>query len=199
MAAFAQVPAPSLPPSPATLKRPVTDEYYGVKVSEDYRWLENWDDLEVKQWNAAQNVHTREYLDHLPARSAIKQHLQQLVGGSSAAYYDLQFRGGTLFAVKYQPPKQQRLLVARDSAADNATEKVVFDPNVASGKGSIAMDFYVPSLDGKFVAAALSENGSEDSLSLIHICRILLSRSPGLARRIRLAAGVAHHRQEYCV
>ena len=186
MAAFAQVPAPSLPPSPATLKRPVTDEYYGVKVSEDYRWLENWDDLEVKQWNAAQNVHTREYLDHLPARSAIKQHLQQLVGGSSAAYYDLQFRGGTLFAVKYQPPKQQRLLAARDSAADNATEKVVFDPNVASGKGSIAMDFYVPSLDGKFVAAALSENGSEDSAA--HIFEVATGKElPDRVPRVNFA------------
>jgi prolyl oligopeptidase len=40
---------------------------------------------------------------------------------------------------------------------------VVFDPNGSSAKGSTAVDFYVPSLDGKFVAAALSENGSEDS------------------------------------
>ena len=44
-----------------------------------------------------------------------------------------------------------------------ASAKVIFDPNASSAKGSIAVDFYVPSLDGKFVAAALSENGSEDS------------------------------------
>ena len=41
--------------------------------------------------------------------------------------------------------------------------RVIFDPNASSAKGSVAVDFYVPSLDGKFVAAALSENGSEDS------------------------------------
>ena len=67
---------PSIPPPPATPKRPVTDEYQGVKVTDDYRWLENWDDPEVKQWSAAQNARSREYLDHLPARPAIRQHAQ---------------------------------------------------------------------------------------------------------------------------
>ncbi len=109
---------PSIPPPPATPKRPVTDEYQGVKITDDYRWLENWDDPEVKQWSAAQNARSREYLDHLPARPAIRQMLKQALSASSAAYYDLQFRGGTLFAMKYQPPQQQPMLVALPSADD---------------------------------------------------------------------------------
>jgi prolyl oligopeptidase len=152
-----------IPQPPATPKRPVTDEYQGVKVTDDYRWLENWDDPEVKQWSAAQNARSREYLDHLPARPAIQQMLKKALSASSAAYFDLQFRGGTLFAMKYQPPQQQPMLVALASAEDPAGGKVIFDPNASSAKGSIAVDFYVPSLEGKFVAAALSENGSEDS------------------------------------
>jgi prolyl oligopeptidase len=155
--------APSIPAAPATPKRPVTDEYQGAKVTDDYRWLENWDDPEVKQWSAGQNARTREYLDNLPARPAIKQRLQQLINAGSVAYSFLQFRGGVLFAMKSQPPKQQPMLVALGSGANPAGEKIVFDPNAASAKGSIAVDFYVPSLDGKFVAMALSENGSEDS------------------------------------
>ena len=154
---------PSIPQPPATPRRPVTEEYQDVKVTEDYRWLENWDDPEVKQWSAAQNARSREYLDHLPPRPAIQQMLKQALSASSAAYYDLQFRGGTLFAMKYQPPQQQPMLVALSSADDPAGAKVVFNPNASSAKGSTAVDFYVPSLDGKFVAAALSENGSEDS------------------------------------
>ncbi len=51
----------------------------------------------------------------------------------------------------------------RTTAGFTTSEKVVFDPNAASSKGSVAVDFYVPSLDGKYVAAALSENGSEDA------------------------------------
>ena len=163
LALVALAQGPSIPQPPATPRRPVTDEYQGVKITDDYRWLENWDDPEVKQWSAAQNARSREYLDHLPARPAIQQMLKQALSASSAAYYDLQFRGGTLFAMKYQPPQQQPMLVALPSADDPAGAKVVFNPNASSAKGSTAVDFYVPSLDGKFVAAALSENGSEDS------------------------------------
>jgi len=154
---------PSLPGPPATPKRPVTDEYQGVKVTDDYRWLENWDDPEVKQWSAAQNARSREYLDHLPARPAIKQQIKQALSASSASYYGLRYRGGVLFAMKYQPPQQQPTLVALASADDPGSAKIIFDPNGSSAKGSTAVDFYVPSLDGKYVAAALSENGSEDS------------------------------------
>jgi len=155
--------SPSLPPPPATPKRPVTDEYQGVKITDGYRWLENWDDPEVKQWSAAQNARSREYLDHLPARPAIKQQINQALSASSASYYGLRHRGGVLFAMRYQPPQQQPVLVALSSANDPGSAKIIYDPNASSSKGSTAVDFYVPSLDGKYVAAALSENGSEDS------------------------------------
>jgi prolyl oligopeptidase len=147
----------------ATPKRPVADEYQGIKVIDDYRWLENWNDAEVKQWSAAENAYAREYLDHLPARAALKECLHRLIAASSPAYYDLQFRGGILFAMRYQPPQQQPTLVTLTSADAPESARVVFDPNVASAKGSTAVDFYVPSLDGKYVALALSTNGSEDS------------------------------------
>ncbi|MBZ5550656.1 MAG: prolyl oligopeptidase family serine peptidase [Acidobacteriia bacterium] len=65
--------------------------------------------------------------------------------------------------MKYQPPQQQPTLVALHSPDDPSGAKVIFDPNAASNKGSTAVDFYVASLDGKYVAVALSENGSEDS------------------------------------
>ena len=80
--AIAQTPA--LPPTPPTAKHPVTDLYHGVKVTDDYRWLEDWNNPEVKQWSAAQNARSREYLDHLPSRSLIKQRLQQLISAGSA-------------------------------------------------------------------------------------------------------------------
>ncbi len=153
----------SVPKSPDTPKRPVNDEYQGVKVADDYRWLENWDDPAVKQWSGAENARTREYLDRLPARGAIKDRLKQLIGASSASYYDLQFRAGRLFAMKNQPPKQQPMLVVMRSADDPASAAVIFDPNAASSQGSVSMDFYVPSFGGKYVAAALSEHGSEDA------------------------------------
>jgi len=159
MAVLAQ--APSIPAPPAAPKRPVTDEYHGVKVTDDYRWLENWDDPEVKQWSTAQNARARAYLDSLPSRPAIKQRLRDLIAASSG-YHDLEYRGGTLFAIKMVTSKQQPFLVALRSANDLASEKVIVDPNAMAGKESVAIDFYRPSLDGKLVAVSLSKNGSED-------------------------------------
>ena len=153
----------SIPKPPDTPKHPVTDEYFGVTVTDNYRWLENWDDPAVKEWSASENARTREYLDHLPTRAAIKDRLKQLIAGGSASYFDLQFRAGMLFAEKYQPPQQQPMLVVLRSADDPASARVIFDPNAASAKGSLSMDFFVPSFGGKYVAAALSENGSEDA------------------------------------
>lgn len=160
-AAFAQ--SPSLLKLPDTPKRPVTDEYHGVTVEDDYRWLENWDDPATKAWSAAENARTREYLDHLPARAALKERLAQLIKASSPAYYNLEFRGGMLFAMEYRPEKQQPMLVLLRSADDPGSSKVIFDPNSPSDGGSFSIDFWVPSWDGKYVALATSRNGSEDS------------------------------------
>jgi prolyl oligopeptidase len=183
---FAQ--SPSVPKPPATPRHPVSDEYQGVKVTDDYRWLENWDDPAVKQWSAAENARTREYLDHIPARAAIKKRLRQLVAASSASYYDLQFRAGMLFAEKYQPPQQQPVLVVMRSADDPASAKVIFDPNASSAKGSLSVDFYVPSFGGKYIAAALSENGSEDSSA--HIFEVATEKELGdVVPRVNFATG----------
>ncbi|HTS56245.1 MAG TPA: hypothetical protein VMH03_01770, partial [Terriglobales bacterium] len=67
--------SPFIPKAPDTPKRAVTDEYQGVKVTDDYRWLENWDDPETKQWSTEENARTREYLDHLPMRAAVRERL----------------------------------------------------------------------------------------------------------------------------
>jgi prolyl oligopeptidase len=183
---FAQ--SPSVLKPPATPRHPVSDDYQGVKVTDDYRWLENWDDPAVKAWSAAENARTREYLDHIPARTAIKERLRQLVAASSASYYDLQFRAGMLFAEKYQPPQQQPALVVMRSADDPASAKVIFDPNASSAKGALSVDFYVPSFGGKYVAAALSENGSEDSSA--HIFEVATGKELGdVVPRVNFATG----------
>jgi prolyl oligopeptidase len=67
-----------------------------------------------------------------------------------------------LFALKFQPPKQQRLLVTLASPEDLASEKIVLDPNEIEPNGQVAMDWFVPSPDGKLIAVCLSEHGSED-------------------------------------
>ena len=148
--------------SPETPKKPVSTKYQEVTVEDPYQWLEQDNDPQVKAWSGAQNQRTRQYLDRLPDRAAIEKQLTEWYAKTSPSYSSLVSRPGILFAMKFQPPKQQQLLVTLTSADDLKSEKVVLDPNVLDPKGTTAIDWFVPSLDGKHVAVSLSKGGSED-------------------------------------
>jgi len=149
-------------PAVQTPKKPVSNEYQGVKVEDPYQWLEKDDDRDVKAWSNAQSQRTREYLDRLPDRAAIEKQLTEWYAKTSPSYTSLISRPEQLFAMKFQPPKQQPLLVTLTSADDLKSEKVVLDPNLLDSKGTTAIDWFVPSLDGKCVAVSISQGGSED-------------------------------------
>jgi prolyl oligopeptidase len=145
-----------------TPKHPVTNEYQGVKIEDPYQWLEKDDDPAVKAWSDAQNQRTRAYLDKLPDRAAIEKQLTEWFAKTSPTYSSLVSRPGLLFAMKFQPPKQQPMLVTLTSPDDLKSEKLVLDPNALDAKGTTAIDWFVPSLDGKYVAISISQGGSED-------------------------------------
>jgi prolyl oligopeptidase len=149
-------------PTAETPKKPVSTKYQGVTVEDPYQWLEKDDEPDVKAWSDAENQRTRQYLDQLPERAAIEKQLTEWYAKTSPSYSSLVSRPGLLFVMKFQPPKQQPLLVTLTSADDHKSEKVVLDPNVLDAKGTTAIDWFVPSLDGKYVAVSLSKGGSED-------------------------------------
>src|ERR1700737_3668972 len=151
-----------------TPKKAVTDEYQGVKVQDDYQWLEIDADPAVKKWSDAQNKRTRAYLDKLPDRAAIEKQLTEWYAKTSPSYSGLVARPGILFALKFQPPKQQQMLVTLKSPDDLKSEKMVLDPNALDPKGMTAIDWFVPSLDGKYVAISISKGGSEDGTLRIY-------------------------------
>src|SRR6266496_2667896 len=149
-------------PAPETPRKSVSTQYHDVTVEDPYQWLENDNDPQVKSWSDAQNQQTRQYLDKLPDRAAIEKQLTEWYAKTSPSYSSLVSRPGILFAMKFQPPKQQPLLVTLASVDDLKSEKIVLDPNVLDAKGTTAIDWFVPSLDGKYVAVSLSKGGSED-------------------------------------
>ena len=148
--------------APETPKKTVTDEYHGVKVEDDYQWLENDADPAVKTWSDAQNQRTRAYIDKLPDRATIEKQLTDWFAKTSPSYSGLVSRPGILFAMKFQPPKQQQMLVTLVSADDLKSEKMVLDPNALDAKGTTAIDWFIPSRDGKYVGISISQGGSED-------------------------------------
>ncbi len=154
--------ADDLLPIPATPKKPVVDDHQGQKIVDDYRWLENSADKDVREWSKAQNARTRVYLDAQPARVAVIEQLKKLYSTNAARFSALRYRGGVLFAIQTQPPKAQPFLVTLASVDDPGSARAIVDPNTIDPSGTTAIDFYVPSHDGKLVAVSLSKNGTED-------------------------------------
>jgi prolyl oligopeptidase len=146
---------------PATPKRPVVDVFHGVKVTDDYRWLENWNDPAVKKWSDAENAYARQYLDHLPNVTALRGRVTKIMEAKTISYGSVEYRKGRLFALKYEPPKQQPVLIVLPSVEALDQARVLVDPNTIDTKGGTAIDWYVPSADGSLVAVSLSHGGTE--------------------------------------
>jgi prolyl oligopeptidase len=156
-----QVQSPAATPEPPrTEKKAVVNQYYGQKVEDDYQWLEKADDPNVQAWTKAQTERTRAYLDSLPDRAAILQELKAAILGKTVRFLTVESGGTQLFAVKFEPPHPQPLIVSRPSAV-STEEKVVFDPAQFDPKGLTAFDWFQPSPDGSLIAISLSEKGSE--------------------------------------
>jgi prolyl oligopeptidase len=145
-----------------TTRQPVTTTYHGVAVTDDYRWLEDASSEETQMWTKAQHERTMSYLTALPSYDAIRRRAQEIIGAESTSYAELRYGGGTYFALKHQPPKQQPFLVALADLDNAASERVVVDPNAIDATGATTIDWYVPSPDGRLVAVSLSERGTED-------------------------------------
>ncbi|MCD2341034.1 prolyl oligopeptidase family serine peptidase [Ideonella azotifigens] len=171
---------------PATAKRPVSDTFHGVSVSEDHRWLENGASAEVTAWALAQQRLTRSVLDGLPQRASLAKELAQMIGGNKAMRHGFELTAGQVFALKRQPPKNQDLLVVMNASAETASERVLLDPNLLDKSGKTTIDWFKASPDGRLVAVSLSRNGSEDGA--LHIYRTDNGKAlPDLVPRVQFA------------
>jgi prolyl oligopeptidase len=150
--------APAPPPTPV---RPVTDTYHGVRVVDPYRWLEKARDPEVERWTRAQDAYARGWLHALPSRAAIHATLERWFAAESRSWRSMRYRGGRFFVLESVPPHPQPMLVALDSPFDSSKTVTVVDPNRLDPAGTTAIDWFVPSNDGKRVAVSLSKGGSE--------------------------------------
>jgi prolyl oligopeptidase len=148
----------AVPPTP---RRPVTDSYHSIKVTDDYRWLEDFDSPEVKQWSAAQNKISRGFLDAITGRDAIARQLRLIFQPHKATYDLIGERKGIFFAQKSDPQHQHPVIITLASLDDLASEHVVLDPDAIDPKHLTAVDFARPSVDGRYLAVSLSQSGSE--------------------------------------
>lgn len=173
---------------PQTRKVPVSDAFYGVQITDDYRWLEAGSEPAVRAWSDHQNEHARSVLDKLPHVDAIRARVTEILAAKMIRYGALSYRGGQLFAIKRQPPKQHSFLVVMASESDASSARVLVDPNVLDPQGKTAIDWFVPSPDGKLVAVSLSKGGSESGD--VHVYETATGR-PGYEVIPRVNGGTA--------
>lgn len=157
---------PALPPPPVFPKGATVDTIQGQTIADPWRALENADDPAVQAWSDAQNARARAWLDALPGRAAITARIRALISATSPGWYGLQARPDAIFALYFDPARQQPMLITLAPSADPATRRVLLDPNLMDGaggvKGSVAIDWFRASPDGSKVAVSLSVGGSED-------------------------------------
>jgi len=153
-------PAPAAARPPLAEKRPVKDTLQGVDIVDDYRWLENGTDAEVKAWVTAHSQYTVAKLDALPSTAAILKRLVTIDDFREVSHWPFRV-GKTWYAFRVIPSKSSALLVKPISFDDVASAPVILDPNALDPSGLTSVDFWRPSFDGKKLAVSLSHKGSE--------------------------------------
>lgn len=142
---------------PETRKSDHTDEYFGTRISDPYRWLEDDNAVETASWVKAQNQLTQKYLSEIPQREQLKSRLETIWNYPKIG---VPFKkGGRYFFFKNDGLQNQSVLYVQNKLDEEA--RVLLDPNKFSSDGTIALAGISPSPDGNYLAYSISRGGSD--------------------------------------
>ena len=142
---------------PVTKKVDQTDDYFGTKVADPYRWLENNDSQEVADWVAAENKVTFQYLDRIPYRKALFNRLSQLFNYPKIS---APTRRGEWFMFSKNDGLQNQSVYYIQKGL-NGTPEQLLDPNGFSKDGTSRLGAFSWSPKGKYVLYGISQGGSD--------------------------------------
>ena len=170
-------------PLPKTKVAPVQDTLHGHTIVDNYRWLEDSQSPETKAWVGEELSYTRSVLDALPGREKIQKRLEQLLTIGSIS--PPQIAGPYYFYTRRDGMQNQPVLYVRESV--DGKDRVLLDANQLAADGTIALDWWYPSEDGKYVAYGLSPSGSE--MSTLHVLETASGKTlPDKIERTRAAS-----------
>jgi prolyl oligopeptidase len=142
---------------PDARKSDVVDDYHGTAVQDPYRWLEDPDAEETRAWIEAENEITDAWLKEIPQRPKIRYRLEKLWNYER---YGIPFKqADRYFFSRNDGLQNQSVIYWTDSL--EAEPKVLIDPNTLSEDGTVALNGYMMSRDGKWMAYGLSRGGSD--------------------------------------
>lgn len=141
---------------PETKKIDHVDTYFGEKINDPYRWLEDDRSAETEAWVKAQNVVTYGYLEQIPYRNQLKSRMEKLWNYEkiSAPFKE----GDYTYYYKNNGLQNQSVLYRKDKAGK---EEIFLDPNTFSKDGTTSLGGLNFSKDGSLVAYSISEGGSD--------------------------------------
>src|SRR6476660_4314686 len=142
---------------PSPRKADVVDTYFGTKVGDPYRWMEDLNGAELKKWVDAENAITFAYLDALPIRDALKKRITELWNYPKVTAP--RYEGRHWFYNRNSGLQRQSVVFTRETL--NGSETVALDPNTLSPDGSVALSGFVPAPDAQHFAYGQSEGGSD--------------------------------------
>ena len=163
----------AIEPPPTAPVRPVTDDYFGTLVTDNYRYMENLADPAVQTWMKGQADYTRRVLDQLPARLPLIKRIHALYSADTHVGAVAR-RGQRYFYEQTDPNALMPKLYYRDGLS--GAPHLLIDPAAQSQASHThyALDFYEPSWDGRYVAVGISSGGSEHSV--LHVLEVASGR-----------------------
>jgi len=158
--AYAQVyPAP---------EKPVIDDYFGQKVEDPYRYMENVEDSEFHKWLKAQSDHARRALNNIPGREDLIAKMQDFDQRKSVSITNLTITDNDrYFYLKQTPNDETGKLYYRNGLSGKET--LLYDPKdyKTEDQSVHSLNFLYPNLDGSKICFAISSGGSENNTILI--------------------------------
>lgn len=149
---------------PAAPSRPVTDTLHGMQVTDPYRNLEDLKSPETRAWLQAQGDHAESELARIEVRDAMARRIEALANASGDAIRSItRLPGGRVFYLKRKVGENQFKLIVRQGLG--GAEQVLVDPDVLTKTTGVphAINYFVPSWNGKTLAYGISAGGSEDA------------------------------------
>ena len=168
---------------PLAEKHPLEETLHGVKIVDNYRWLEDGSSAATQKWVEQEMGYTRRVLDPLPGRDGINKRLTQLLTIGSLT--PPQLAGKYYFYTRRDGMQNQPVLYVREGV--DGKDRVLVDANALAADGTIALDWYQPSENGKYLAYGTSPSGSE--MSTLHIIETKTGNAlPDVIERTRAAS-----------
>ena len=142
---------------PVSKKAEQVDDYFGVKVEDPYRWLEDDNSKETNEWVKAQNEVTNNYLEKIPFREKIRQRLTELWNYEK---YGRPFKKGDNYYFYKNDGLQEQSVVYRQKDLDGNAE-VFIDPHTFSKDNTIRLRGLYFSKDHKYCGYSVTNRGSD--------------------------------------